>query len=108
MYTALLAVATVLFKEDRLHSGWLPAEHRLELESIAAIVNVPVGDLVALAGLYDMTAARHHPHHACTSVVAQLANATAPPSHGRNLDYPLASAMLNLTARVEWRRGEHT
>ena len=53
--------------------------------------------------LYDVTAARKTGARACAGVVARRADGSV--VHGRNLDYPIAKAMTNLTARVRWTRG---
>lgn len=101
----ILSVSEWLFRDEH-DSGWLPNEHWSELESIARMTRLPVGKLTALAALYDLTAAKGMDSRACTSVVAQ--GAATPPVHGRNLDYPLAGAMLNLTVQVDWQRGGET
>ena len=65
------------------------------------MTHLPVGTLLALNGLYDLTASATTHRRACTSIVTEDAEGRI--SHGRNLDYPLASAMLNITYIVDWR-----
>lgn len=107
-YHRLLEAATLLLGSNASHSTWLPEDEFEEVLAFARVTKLPVGKLVALAALYDLTASGNMQHHACTSVVAQGGDAGATPVHGRNLDYPLHAAMLNITAIVDWRHDGRT
>ena len=104
-YKEVLKLATIAFSNKRPTKGWLPDDQWLELKSIADACQMPVGEAVALAGLYDFTAAEGFDSRDCTSIVAQGTATASRPVHGRNLDYPLASAMTNITAIFDWHRG---
>jgi hypothetical protein len=107
-FVVLLAVASRAFASEASTAGWLPAEHRAELDSIARVTALPVGQLILLHSLYDLTASGSVAHDYCTSIVAQPVDEGAPPVHGRNLDYPLRKAMLLLAIQLDWQRANHT
>jgi len=100
-YKYLLSAANALFHNES-HSGWLPREHWEEIASIVRLTKLPVGVLVALNGLYDVTASKQSSHHACTSIVAQGLDGSI--VAGRNLDYNIHEAMKNITIVVDWQR----
>ena len=97
-YKTLLTAANALFHNES-NSGWLPREHWEELAGIVRITKLPVGVLVALNSLYDVTASKQVAHHACTSIVAQSNDGSV--IAGRNLDYTLKTAMRNITVTVD-------
>ena len=101
-YAKLLAAANVAF-EGAARPAWYPADQWDELVAIAARSRLPLGTLVGMNALYDVTAARKTSAKACAGVVARKADGSV--IHGRNLDYPIARAMTNLTVRVRWTRG---
>jgi len=79
---------------------WMPADQAAELTAISKLTKIPMGTLFAITALYDLTTSATIHRAACTSIVVQ--DATGHVSHGRNLDYGLANAMLNITVTVDW------
>ena len=99
-YRLLLKAADAIAHDA---SAGMPAMQWAEIVSIARRTRVPVGTLIALNGLYDLTASNVLDGQACTSVLAQATDGTI--VHGRNLDYGLREYMLPITLAVQWTRG---
>ena len=102
-YKLGLELAPRLFSKQ---PGSIPDEHWAEMTGIARVSRVPIGVLVALNTLYDLTASANVHDKACTSVVAQ--GADGKPTHGRNLDYGPHAVMKNITAIVDYQSGGKT
>lgn len=99
LYKALLHLASKLpFK--RLQ-GWMPAEQAAEVAGIERLTKLPAGIVWAVNALYDITASGTVEHRACTSIVTEAPDGTI--THGRNLDYPLGTAMLPITVTIDWK-----
>jgi N-(long-chain-acyl)ethanolamine deacylase len=73
---------------------YLPGEYPNECRGVANATGLPLGDIVILNLVYDLTAF-------CTSILAQHQNGTI--FHSRNLDYPIPG-LRNLTVEVEFQR----
>ncbi|CAI4232321.1 unnamed protein product [Auanema sp. JU1783] len=80
-------------------------EYERELKGIAREANLPLGEVVGLNILYDITAFdRKHilSGLGCTSIVAQDKDGKI--IHGRNLDYEMGSLLKNITVLVDFTR----
>ncbi|CAJ0941387.1 unnamed protein product, partial [Mesorhabditis belari] len=82
-----------------------PDDYGAELRGIAKAAGLPLGEVVGLNILYDITAFdRHHIFGlGCTSLVAEDEKGTI--WHGRNLDYEMGDLLKNITVVVDFVRG---
>jgi hypothetical protein len=106
LYKIGLEVAEDLIAHDQLAAKeWYPADQWEELQGIAREVGLKAELMAAVNTIYDFTASGGpFGFKACTSIVAQAANGSI--THGRNLDYPLRTAMGPLTISVDFVRGK--
>ncbi|CAJ0570528.1 unnamed protein product, partial [Mesorhabditis spiculigera] len=87
---------------------FLPEEYAEELRGIAEAANLPLGEVVGLNILYDITAfdRKHIFGLGCTSLVAEDARGRI--WHGRNLDYEMGDLLKNITVLIDFKRNGKT
>ncbi|CAJ0579137.1 unnamed protein product, partial [Mesorhabditis spiculigera] len=85
-----------------------PEEYAEELRGIAEAANLPLGEVVGLNILYDITAfdRKHIFGLGCTSLVAEDARGRI--WHGRNLDYEMGDLLKNITVLIDFKRNGKT
>uniref|UniRef100_A0A914C8F8 N-acylethanolamine-hydrolyzing acid amidase n=1 Tax=Acrobeloides nanus TaxID=290746 RepID=A0A914C8F8_9BILA len=87
--------------------GLFPADYATEMRAIANRTGLPLGEVVGMNILYDITSFdRRHilGPFACTSIVAQDSKGNI--FHGRNLDYDMGSLLKNITVIVDFVRND--
>ena len=99
LFKTLLGIAAKIPIHD-LH-GWMPADQADELKAMVRLTKAPIGQLVALNAIYDLTASATTHSHACTSIVVESEDGHI--SHGRNLDYSLGKAMRKITYIMDFK-----
>ncbi|CAD6187729.1 unnamed protein product [Caenorhabditis auriculariae] len=86
-------------------SYFFDEDYRLELEGFAKTSGLPLGEIVGLNILYDISAfdRQHILSLGCTSIVAE--NSKGEIFHGRNLDYEMGGLLKNITVYVDFTKG---
>merc|ERR1712070_746788 len=102
----ILQVSKPLFENEKGLEAWFPGGMKEEILAMSELLQIEVGELVAISALYDVTASKHLDRRACTSVIVQ--NSEGSIIHGRTLDSPLRAAMLGITALVDFQRSGKT
>nr|XP_002128649.1 N-acylethanolamine-hydrolyzing acid amidase-like isoform X1 [Ciona intestinalis]XP_026690758.1 N-acylethanolamine-hydrolyzing acid amidase-like isoform X1 [Ciona intestinalis]XP_026690759.1 N-acylethanolamine-hydrolyzing acid amidase-like isoform X1 [Ciona intestinalis] len=84
---------------------YLPLPYSDELRGLSSTLGLPLGDLVILNLLYDITAYDDSSSKACTSIVASDKQNKI--IHGRNLDYQMQPKYLReITIQVDFQRNK--
>ncbi|GMR42496.1 hypothetical protein PMAYCL1PPCAC_12691, partial [Pristionchus mayeri] len=85
---------------------FFPSDYARELEGMATRSGLPLGEVVGLNILYDISAfdRKHILNEGCTSIVA--CDSKGRIWHGRNLDYEMGELLKNTTVIVDFYRGE--
>ncbi|GMR62190.1 hypothetical protein PMAYCL1PPCAC_32385 [Pristionchus mayeri] len=86
--------------------NFLPEEYANELEGIANRTGLPMGEIVILNVIYDLTSYNTSRilFQGCTGILACDENGRI--LHGRNLDYMMQNLLRNITILVDFYRGE--
>ncbi|GMT19338.1 hypothetical protein PFISCL1PPCAC_10635, partial [Pristionchus fissidentatus] len=100
------AVQSVVWKIAENIRYFFPKEYAEELEGISSRSGLPLGEVVGLNILYDISAfdRKHILHEGCTSIVA--CDEKGRIWHGRNLDYEMGDLLKNTTVIVDFYRGK--